>query len=201
MNFSITAVHLVALILAMTCSLFSTPTVRAQQQQQQQQQQPRSSNQRPEINVTEIQNSAKTECLASNEEFSSFHCLPAQPLRMPCEDAKHGDCPKWKEHGECSNNPQYMMVHCRKSCQTCIGLHQGGVLQIAPSQQTRPQVLQRLVETQEYQHLMAERNVESFKSCFNNHELCTHWSLEGECETNAHYMNRECPAACRTCVF
>lgn len=70
---------------------------------------------------------------------------------------------------------------------------------IAPSEETRSQVLQRLVETQEYQHKMAAHSVETLKTCVNKHELCTHWSIVGECETNAHYMQRECPAACRTC--
>lgn len=169
----------VAVILTMTCTF--NPTAQ------------------PTVDLSEKHNSAKTECLASNEELSSFHCLPAEPVRVPCVDAKVDECPQWKEKGECSKNPQYMLIHCRKSCQSCIGLHQGGVLQIAPSEETRAQVLQRLVETQEYQHWQAERSVASLNTCINKHELCTHWSLAGECEVNAHYMNRECPAACRTC--
>ncbi len=141
----------------------------------------------------------KTECLASNEDFSAFHCLPVEPLRIPCVDAEVQQCPDWASRGECSKNPQYMLIHCRKSCQSCIGLHQGDVLQIAPSEETRSQVLQRLVETQEYQHQKAENSVESLKTCVNKHEMCTHWSIIGECETNEHYMKRECPAACKKC--
>jgi len=147
----------------------------------------------------QLEQQLQTECLATNEELSSFHCLPAVPPRIPCIDAEKDQCPVWAERGECSKNPQYMMVHCRKSCQTCITFHQGGVTQIAPSEENRRQVLERLAGTQEYQHWQAERSVESLKTCINKHELCTHWSLTGECETNAHYMNRECPAACRSC--
>lgn len=141
----------------------------------------------------------KTECLATNEDLTTFHCLPGEPLRIPCIDAEVVQCPQWAKIGECNKNPQYMLIHCRKSCETCIELNHGGVLQIAPVEETRRQVLQRLVETQEYQHWQAERSVDLLKTCVNGHELCTHWSLSGECEANAPYMDRECPAACRTC--
>lgn len=141
----------------------------------------------------------KTECLASNEDLSTFHCLPVQPLRIPCVDTEVQRCPEWAGMGECSKNPQYMLIHCRKSCHSCIGLHHGDVLQIAPSEELRSQVLQRLVETQEYQHKLAEHSVETLKTCINKHELCTHWSIVGECQANPHYMQRECPAACQTC--
>jgi hypothetical protein len=56
------------------------------------------------------------------------------------------------------------------------------------------------VETQEYQHTEAERTVETLKTCLNKHELCTHWSLQGECESNASWMQQECAPACRVCV-
>lgn len=71
----------------------------------------------------------KTECLAANEDLSAFHCLPMEPLRIPCVDAEVKSCPEWAQLGECSKNPQYMLIHCRKSCHSCIGLHQGDVLQ------------------------------------------------------------------------
>mmetsp|Transcript_8806 Transcript_8806/g.26712 ORF Transcript_8806/g.26712 Transcript_8806/m.26712 type:complete len:194 (-) Transcript_8806:522-1103(-) len=41
-----------------------------------------------------------------------------------CEDL-HDMCAKWAEHGECENNPEYMLGHgdgrgmCRKACRDC----------------------------------------------------------------------------------
>jgi hypothetical protein len=140
----------------------------------------------------------KTECLASDEDLTSFHCLPTEPLRIACIDT-NAECPKWAQGGECPKNPQFMLIECRKSCQSCIALHHGDKLQIAPHDDNRPQVLQKLVETQEYQHKQAEKKVELLKTCLNKDELCTHWSLIGECESNPTFMQRECAPACRVC--
>jgi hypothetical protein len=141
---------------------------------------------------------ANTECLASDEDLTSFHCLPMEPLRIACIDTEE-DCSEWAKKGECPKNPQFMLINCRKSCDSCISLHHGDTLQIAPDDKTRRQVLKKLVETQEYQHKEAERAVKTLKTCVNKHEMCTQWSLQGECESNASFMQQECAPACRTC--
>ena len=41
-----------------------------------------------------------------------------------CEDDTQyaACCPYWARIGECSNNPAFMLVHCKKSCnETCGG--------------------------------------------------------------------------------
>ena len=35
-----------------------------------------------------------------------------------CEDTD-GDCSWWASHRECTNNPGYMLINCRKSCGVC----------------------------------------------------------------------------------
>ncbi|KAG7346743.1 ShK domain-like protein [Nitzschia inconspicua] len=140
----------------------------------------------------------KTECLATDEDYSTFVCLPGEPLRIPCED-EDGQCPEWAARGECSQNPAYMLPHCRKSCASCISLHPGDVPQIAPDQKTRHLVLRRLYETQEYLHFEADRNVETLRKCLNKHSECTHWWANGECSSNAAFMEAECSPACQTC--
>lgn len=140
-----------------------------------------------------------TECLATDEEYSTFVCLAGESLRISCEDAEVSDCPQWAARGECKQNPQYMLVHCRKSCGSCISLHPGDVPQIAPDAKTRHQVLQRLYETQEYLHHEADRSVDILHKCLNKHSECTHWWASGECNTNAAFMKKECGPACQTC--
>jgi hypothetical protein len=139
-----------------------------------------------------------TECLPTDEEMTAFHCLASESLRVPCVDTDDR-CDDWAKQGECKNNPQYMLVQCRKSCASCIPLHGGSVSQIAPHYDTRPEVLRRLYETQEYLHENAKRNVNSLKHCINKHELCTHWWSIGECETNPGFMSQECSPVCQTC--
>jgi hypothetical protein len=140
----------------------------------------------------------KTECLATDEDNTAFACLAGESLRIPCADADER-CPDWANQGECTKNPQYMLVHCRKSCTSCISLHGSDVAQIAPNERTRPQVLKRLYETQEYLHNEAERNVDTLRTCFNKHSECTHWWADGECSTNPAFMETECGPACQTC--
>lgn len=140
-------------------------------------------------------------CIASVDDFSHFHCgVVSEKPRVECVDL-HPECPTWTNRGECSKNPQYMLIDCRKSCDSCIDSHTTttGVLQIAPDESTRPQVLQKLVETQEYLHAKAKDSIQHLTKCNNKHELCTHWSVLGECKTNEAFMQTECAPACRTC--
>ena len=140
----------------------------------------------------------KMECLATTPEFRSFHCMASESLRVPCID-DDGRCKIWAGTGECQKNAQYMLVHCRKSCSSCIPLHPGEEPQIASSESTRSEVLKRLYETQEYLHKQADRNVETLKRCVNKHSECTHWWSIGECDTNSQFMHTECSPACQTC--
>jgi hypothetical protein len=141
----------------------------------------------------------KTECLATDEDYTTFVCLTGESLRIPCDDADQR-CPDWAKQGECTINPQYMLVHCRKSCTSCISLHgSSDIPQIAPNERTRPQVLQRLYETQEYLYYEAERNVDTLRKCFNKHSECTYWWANGECASNPAFMETECGPACQTC--
>jgi hypothetical protein len=142
---------------------------------------------------------AKTECLSTNEDLTDFYCMTAQPLRVLCIDTDKR-CSDWARSGECRNNPQYMLVQCRKSCSSCIPLHlSAGTAQIAPSKENRHKVLDRLYETQEYMHREAERNVETLKQCVNKHPECTHWWSLGECSSNSGFMHKECGPVCQTC--
>mmetsp|Transcript_41914 Transcript_41914/g.64557 ORF Transcript_41914/g.64557 Transcript_41914/m.64557 type:complete len:130 (+) Transcript_41914:100-489(+) len=128
--------------------------------------------------------------------------MPTQPLDIPCMN-EHPECEKWAKAGECKNNPQYMLLDCRKACHTCIPLHglieYNNVPQIAPEVDTRRIVLERLRETQVYVHERARHTVENFKTCRNLSSMCTYWSVVGECERNTAFMVDECPAACRKC--
>ena len=140
---------------------------------------------------------SQTECIAIDKAFSTFDCLsmPSSSKRIPCIDTNE-QCPDWASSGECQKNPQYMLIHCRKSCGSCISLDS---TQIAPDESTREQVLYKLIETQEYQHHQAERTVETLKTCINYEEMCTQWSLTGECDRNPAFMHRVCAPACKTC--
>lgn len=151
------------------------------------------------------------ECVPTNENMSSFYCIPRPTGRenkaLRCEDVQSTNCPDWAKKGECSKNPQYMLIHCRQSCESCIGIHgtsrtaaAGGEIQIASNPATRNDVIQRLLQTQIY--LTNEANFKSVKilqQCFNKDPLCTEYAVAGECDKNPTYMHFECAPACQTC--
>lgn len=139
---------------------------------------------------------AKMECLPTDEDMTSFTCLNARDS-IECINV-HPECEEWAKKGECKNNPQYMLLSCRKACQSCITLHHGGITQLA-AQHPR-HVIQELVESQHYLHKLAnDSGVKHLKSCINKHEMCTEWAVLGECESNSGFMQTECRLACRTC--
>ena len=95
-------------------------------------------------------------------------------------------------------------MQCRNSCDSCLGIHTGGVIQIAPGDDddvnTRKyEILSKLLKSQEYIFHEANRNIQAITKCINKHDLCTYWSINGECETNPKFMNLECSPACQTC--
>lgn len=137
------------------------------------------------------------ECLPTSIDLDSFRCIPSGSTRVPCIDEEKR-CPEWSAKGECKKNPRYMLVHCRKSCSSCIPLHSGDQPQLARDE-TRSKVLERLYETQEYLHKQADMNIANLKSCVNKHAECTHWWSIGECEKNPRFMTSECGPACQSC--
>jgi len=143
--------------------------------------------------------SRNTVCLPSDSELSSYTCsAPPEPLRISCIDT-NTQCPGWARRGECSKNPQFMLLECRQSCSSCLDWWHDEYIQVSPDGSSRDKLLRKLIETQEYQHRQAERKVDSLKTCFNRHEMCTHWSLHGECDSNPTFMHKDCPAACQVC--
>jgi len=155
--------------------------------------------------------SARGECIPSDTDHTNFYCWsgndgPAatseKKFNLVCEDAEDA-CPDWARSGECQNNPHYMLIHCAKSCDSCVSLH-AGVTQVSPdlhdqSQHRKDEFIQKLVSTQEYVQDLVERNPAFFKTCKNFHELCTHWSLMGRCRSDRDAMVELCPASCRIC--
>merc|ERR1712154_266746 len=97
---------------------------------------------------------------------------------------------------ECEVNPQYMYIHCRKSCDTCSKSQ-------SVKGEEREKVLHAMQESQEYymtEVLSSKEYVKVRKNCKNRHELCTFWKILGECGANPKYMTLHCALACMTCL-
>jgi len=114
--------------------------------------------------------------------------------------------------GECETNPHFMHFECAPACKTCDKLLRGedeeeeegpgsafGFVQIIdPSVRDaegldEESILQKLNEIDEY---MTEQDS---SYCYNGYAMCTIWSLQGWCETDAELMNEDCAPACFSC--
>ena len=143
---------------------------------------------------------AMSECLATGEDQLSFHCFTQKgrdAKDLACEDTDER-CPDWGRNGECRSNPQYMLVYCRKSCESCISGH-AGVAQIAPDPSIRKEVIQKLMDTQIYLKNQADFKAKILHTCKNQNNMCAQWSVQGECESNASWMAANCAPACKKC--
>lgn len=122
-----------------------------------------------------------------------------------CFDDDVDACPGWAEYGECHSNPDYMLVHCRYSCQTCTSIvdGHGGIVQVAPgSSELRHSIAQHITETAHYIRRIQKQNPRAYPSCRNHDADCSYKAVQGQCtlgSDTASWMHQHCPAACRTC--
>jgi hypothetical protein len=145
------------------------------------------------------------ECIPSATDLLSFHCKRSRNGNsnngemlegVPCID-EEPQCSTWASTGECRNNPRYMLQQCRKSCNSCLPLHVGKI-QVAPDDDTRNAVHQKLLETQWYLHNAIDPHVDYLKTCYNQHEMCTYWAVKGQCSNNVE-LQLQCAPACQSC--
>lgn len=82
-------------------------------------------------------------------------------------------CEEWASRGECTANPGYMSVKCRKSCKLCAKV-------------TAPNATQPANGT--------------VVPCKDLGESCAGWAKNGECTKNPAYMKVNCPKSCGRCI-
>jgi hypothetical protein len=61
------------------------------------------------------------------------------------------------------------------------------------------EVARHMAECNHYMMDVKDHDQDLFDSCKNEHELCTHWALSGECTTNQNEMQEMCGPACKAC--
>lgn len=129
-----------------------------------------------------------------------------------CED-EDMRCEHWAELGECEINPNYMKMHCQKSCDCCRNKEEdmvdyftimGGVPQITEGGRefdvTEDEVLDVISDTMTYLEMDIKVNIPGLlEICQNQDEHCAIWAAAGECTANPSYMEKECAPVCRAC--
>jgi len=124
-----------------------------------------------------------------------------------CKD-EHESCEFWATGGECENNPGFMLVSCRSSCNVCdrittiAGSEMFGEKQeVERDDPHRGEVLQIIAETKEYMaKITSDPKYETVREeCLNRHSQCALWVTHGECKANPSYMTLNCAPSCKSC--
>ncbi|KAH9512794.1 DNA repair protein [Bulinus truncatus] len=109
------------------------------------------------------------DCDLTREYQIKISALAAQH-GMPCED-KNVYCTEWALKGECTANPGYMQVNCRKSCLWCN------------------------MKQKDVNNTTSTVN----KNCTDENISCLSWAELGECNKNSGYMKSHCKHSCGVC--
>jgi len=143
-----------------------------------------------------------------------------------CQDDE-AQCSSWADHGECDNNPNYMLHFCRRSCLQCAD--QAEELQRKLDEEKKKIRTWTNTELEFGEDIGVKQNLENvdfsvsreegtarinasrehirngnigqdvIEICKNQHEDCTTWAVAGECEKNKKYMVGNCAPACLQC--
>jgi len=140
--------------------------------------------------------------------------------RAKCEDL-HQKCKGWASMGDCANNPNYMLVYCPISCNSCPG-----PLDLSNEEEDLFDAVAKYGESQYIVGTNAtkiigvirktvnymQNNIHGIRlnstkrmsekilnACTNREALCAFWAAVGECEANKDYMQTKCSPSCQTC--
>lgn len=72
-------------------------------------------------------------------------------------------------------------------------------MQHCPEEKDLPDIVQLLIETQQYIYDKFSVKASMFRTCENKNPLCAKYALQGECDSNPSFMHKECPAVCKVC--
>ncbi|CAH1802796.1 unnamed protein product, partial [Owenia fusiformis] len=117
------------------------------------------------------------------------------PGGSTCVD-NNAHCPSWAQNGECSSNPGYMLVNCKRSCNSCGGT--------CVDNDANCQSWARNGECQSNPGYMLVNCKLSCNSCGSSNCIdanmnCSSWSRAGECQRNPGYMHQSCRKSCNIC--
>lgn len=144
-------------------------------------------------------NDPREECLADD----TIAAATADDEDAPhCVD-EHDDCRHWSENDECNKNPDYMLLHCKKSCKVCgiVDDTDFGLPQEIPRTANFNAIKQIIAKSTEYMKVINgdEKYKDVRSKCQNQHAECSQWALGSGCDDNPNFMKQQCAPACQSC--
>ena len=134
-----------------------------------------------------------------------FHELVQPMMYFECTDDDE-NCSGWADVGECEINPDYMMDHCRLSCDICIPVFENVDQNLHEDDEETNKALLEHVSNMNtyYEHVLLSDDPKYVKvrnACANINSNCVYWAATGECDLDKHFafMMANCPLACMSC--
>lgn len=119
-----------------------------------------------------------------------------------CKD-KRNACIKSAKDGMCRKQPELMYRLCPESCKVCKNMERTTEFGVQQNIMGRDAYELSLIvkETRKYidSDAVLDLSPELFLNCWNRHQDCTIWALQGECEMNHDWMLVNCAPACQSC--
>ncbi|KAA0199813.1 hypothetical protein HAZT_HAZT003213 [Hyalella azteca] len=132
-------------------------------------------------------------------------------------------CASWAQMGQCTENPAWMMLHCRQSCHRCAGPLNMFVVNLDSKCVDLNEKCADWRATGQcelnapYMHLYCMKSCQlcagsgqcqecvyceetgKTQECTNSNKKCGLWASQGDCVRYPGYMNRYCRKSCVQC--
>jgi hypothetical protein len=125
--------------------------------------------------------------------------VPTESPSETCIDA-NDSCSIWKNAGECTNNPVYMLENCKLSCNVC------SENVTCEDSDDRCDLWAKAGECENNPNYMflnckqACGQCAGVNGCTDVKPQCSSWAAVGECDSNPQYMLGNCPKSCGECI-
>ncbi|XP_038073164.1 uncharacterized protein LOC119741479 [Patiria miniata] len=120
-------------------------------------------------------------------------------------------CPVWASNGGCASNPRYMLINCRRSCDSCdytSSLAEDEYDEVSGSEDDN------LVSNNDEESFLVTKMTTLFptqdtvmigttdtEECLDSDVLCTAWAKNGGCVENPGWMLPNCRKSCNSCDY
>jgi len=123
-------------------------------------------------------------------------------LEKKCVD-RGTDCSYWESIGECTINPVFMNINCRKTCNFCDNANCSDSNELcsfwAKNGECDKNQLYMLDVCRESCGACQESEPFESSVCSDISPMCDVWAENGECEKNENYMLEYCKSSCNRC--
>jgi len=128
-----------------------------------------------------------------------YQCGGTIPKPTGCKDGNQF-CSDWASKGQCTANPAYMDVYCKKSCKKCDTTNCVDKNRHCASWAKNGQCTSNAAYMKPNCPKSCNTCGEPITTnCKDTNTYCSDWTAKGFCDTNPDYMHEHCKKSCKKC--